>query len=227
MKVEVLSIGGSLLFKDGKVNVSYVSKLSKLLNSIKDRKFVLVVGGGSIARTYIDALEKFGIKKEALSRFGIGVTRMNARMLANMIGRSANRENFPGSIKDVKNLLMKHRIVCCGGLRYEPDQTSDGTCAKIAKHLKTRFINVTDVQGLYTSNPKISKNAKFIPDISYEDFSKRINKLKYHPGQHFVLDQHAAKTIKDYKVETFIVGPSLANLKKLIAGKKYLGTIIH
>ncbi|MBT4209227.1 UMP kinase [Candidatus Woesearchaeota archaeon] len=227
MKVEVLSVGGSLLFDGCSVNYSYIKKLKKLITSFRDRKFVIVIGGGTIARTYINALEHFNSNKEFLSHFGIAITRTNARMMANAFGKCANTRHLPTSIKEVNNMLAKHKVVFCGGLRYAPDQTSDGTAAAIAHRLKTRFINVTNVNGLYSKNPKTCKLAKFISDISFLDFHKRVMAMKYHPGQHFVLDQNASKIIKKNNIPTYIVGESIPNLKKLLRNEKYIGTIIH
>ena len=226
MKVEVLSIGGSLLFNECDINYNYIKKLKKLLTSYNDRKFVIVIGGGSIARTYINALKHFDANNEFMSHFGIAITRTNARMMANAFGRSSNTRHLPKSLKQIKNLLAKHRIVFCGGLRYETDQTSDGTAATIARYFKTRFINVTNVNGLYTRDPRKNKSARLIPCITYKDFDKTINKIKYRPGQHFILDQHASATIKKYKVPTYVVGGNLNNLKKLLDGKKFVGTTI-
>ncbi len=226
MKVEVLSVGGSLLFKNGKINYSYIKDLKKFLSYFKDRKFVLVVGGGAIARTYIDALENLGANRDTMSRFGIGITRTNARLIANVLGKDSNTRDIPKNLRHVKSYLRKHKIVCCGALRYEPHQTSDGTAAQIANYLKTRFINVTNVRGLYTKDPNKFKGAKLISSISYAEFSKLVNKLKYHPGQHFILDQHAAETIKNHKIKTYIVGGSFTNLKNLLRDKKFVGTTI-
>jgi uridylate kinase len=226
MKIEVLSLGGSILFKDGKVNYNYIKKFKKLLCSYKNRKFVVVIGGGSVARLYINALNHFGAKEDFQSHFGIAITRTNARLIANTFGKVANTRTLPKSLKDVKNLLKRHNIVFSGGLRYEAEQTSDGTSAHIANYLKSRFINVTNVKGLYPKDPRVFKNLKLIKEISYADFDKMVNKLKYKPGQHFVLDQNASKIIKKHKIKTYIVGSDLNNLKKLLDGKKITGTAI-
>ena len=226
MKVEVISLGGSLLFREGRINYKYIEQFRKLLNSYRNRKFVVVVGGGSVARFYINALDNFGANNEFMSHFGIAVTRMNARMLANAFGKNANTRTLPKSLKDVKNLLAKHKIVFCGGLRYEKDQTSDGTAAHIANFLKARFINMTNVKGLYTKNPREYASARFIPRISYAEFDKRVRKIRYRPGQHFVLDQHASYVIKKNKVPTYIIGGSLRNFKRLLDGESFVGTTI-
>ncbi|MDP3916676.1 MAG: UMP kinase [Nanoarchaeota archaeon] len=226
MNVEVLSIGGSLIFRNGKVRVDYIRKLKKLIDSYSDRKFVIVVGGGSIARVYINALEKFRLSDEFKGHIGIAITRVNARMVANIFGKHANANNLPKSIKDIRGLLLKHKIVICGALRYEKDVTTDSTAAKIALGLKAEFINVTNVKGLYSRDPRKYAFAKFISHINYDDFSRIASKMNYRPGQHFVLDQHAAKIIRDHKIPTYILGSSLGNLKKFLDGYNFVGTRI-
>jgi uridylate kinase len=51
--------------------------------------------------------------------------------------------------------------------------------------------------------------------------------MTYSPGQHFILDQHAAKIIKKHKVKTVILGKNLQNLKSYLQGKKFIGTVIQ
>ena len=53
------------------------------------------------------------------------------------------------------------------------------------------------------------------------------NKLKYQPGQHFVLDQTAAEIIMKNKIKTSIIGKNLKNLNNILKGKKFKGTIIQ
>ena len=50
--------------------------------------------------------------------------------------------------------------------------------------------------------------------------------MKFKPGQHFVLDQKAAKIIMDNKIRTYIIGPNLKNLNNLLLGDKFKGTLI-
>jgi uridylate kinase len=53
------------------------------------------------------------------------------------------------------------------------------------------------------------------------------NKLTFKPGQHFVLDQTAAKIIKKYEIRTFIIGEDMKNLDKLLNKKHFVGTVIN
>ena len=225
-KVLVISLGGSLIVPD-KVDVDFLGNFKKIVEKhTRKYKFVIVTGGGSIARKYISALREAGKSEYLQSLIGISTTRTNARFLTYIFGKDANL-GIPHDMLQVKNLLEKNDVVFCGALRYAPNQTSDSTSAKLAHFFNTEFINLTLVSGLYTKNPLKHKDAKFIPRISWQDFYEKANKTKFKPGQHFVLDQTASKIIKDYKIKTYILGKNLKNLDNFLSGKKFFGTIIN
>jgi len=106
--------------------------------------------------------------------------------------------------------------------------TSDGDAAQISSYFKADlFINLTNVNGLYNKDPNKNKNAILIPLLSHEEFLKKINKIKYESGQHFVLDQAAAKIILNNKIKTLILnGRNINNIKKCLTGDAYTGTLI-
>ena len=219
----VISLGGSRIVPDA-VDDKFLLGFKKLIDSHRSQRFVVVTGGGSTARKYIGALKELGKKTKAQSIEGIAVTRLHAGFMARFFGKIAN-EDLPFNMKKVRNLLRKNRVVFCGALRYRRKNTSDGTAAKIAGYLNCPFINLTNIKGLYTSNPKTNKNAKFIAKISWEKFMKIAEKIKYEAGQHFVLDKVAAKTIKNKKIVTYIVG-SLVAIDKILKDRKFVGTVI-
>ncbi|MDP3027286.1 MAG: UMP kinase [Nanoarchaeota archaeon] len=225
-KVVVISLGGSLIIPE-KINTEILERFKRVLlrHTIKYR-FVVVCGGGKVARTYINGLNSNNRKKQYFqSLLGISVTRTNARFMTYFFGKDAN-QGMPHDMKDVENLLIKNEVVFCGALRYGKNETSDGAAAKLAHHFNTDFINLTNVKGLYEKDPKKFRSAEFIPDISHKDFCKMAKKIEYKPGQHFILDQKAAKIIKKYKITTYILGPELKNLDNLLNGKHFVGTII-
>jgi len=92
--------------------------------------------------------------------------------------------------------------------------------------LKAQFINLTNVDGLYTSNPKTNKNAKQIPKITWKKFKSIVDKIKFEAGQHFILDQKGAKIILEKKIPTYIVG-SLKAIDNILKGKRFKGTLIQ
>lgn len=226
MKILVISLGGSIIIPKGEMNLKFLHNFKQiLLKNTKDKRFVIVCGGGSIARKYIEALKGEHKSEKELSLAGIRATRMNAQFLMQLIGEKAN-SLLPMDMKEVKSNLRKNPVVICGALRYAEKSTSDSTAAKLAHYLKAEFINMTNVRGLYTADPRTHKNAKFISKISWRNFDIMANKSKYAPGQHFVLDQSASKLIKKHKIKTYIIGEDLTNLSKILQEKNFTGTLI-
>jgi len=224
-KVIVLSLGGSQIIPDD-IDVEYLKKFKKVISkNVNKYKFVIVCGGGSVARKYMNALDDVGINEKLQCFAGISTTRMNARFMSYFFGVN-QKQGIPHELKSVEKLVKKKDIIFCGALEYKPDQTSDSTAAGIAKHFKSDFINLTNIKGLYSANPKTNKNAKFIPEISWKDFFIMANKMKYKPGQHFVLDQKASKIIMKNKINTYILSTDLKQLNNLLNEKKFVGTTI-
>jgi len=224
-KTIIISLGGSVIIpKD--VDINFLKKFKEIIKKHKKNyQFVIVTGGGITARKYMEGLEKEGKSDYFKGLIGISITRMNARFMTYLFGKDVNKD-MPRSMKEVKNLLKKNNPVFCGGLRYNKKETSDATSAKLARYFNCDFINLTNVDGLYDKDPKKNKNAKLISEISWKEFYKKVNKIKYKPGQHFVLDQKASRTIKKYKIKTYIIGKKLENLNELLNNKDFRGTTI-
>lgn len=225
MKVVVISLGGSLIVPN-EINFEFIEKFKKeIRKNYSKTKFVIVAGGGSVARKYISALKKEKKSDRELASAGIRATRMNALFLMQFFGKEANKK-LPRDMVEVKNNLHLNNVVICGALRYADNETSDGTAAKLAHFLNAEFINMTNVKGLYTADPKKDKSAKFIPKISWKDFNKITQKIKFSAGQHFVLDQQAARIILENRIKTYIIDDKIGNITKIVNGKYFIGTLI-
>ncbi len=219
MKI-VISLGGSLI-NPGKVDYSFLKEFKNVIKKFHRYKIVIVTGGGKIARDYIDALRDKNEKIRSL--IGIKTTKLNAMLVSNFLD---NNIVVPDSLNEVNKIFKRNNLIVCGALGYRENMTSDGTAADAARYLEADLlINMTNVKGLYDKDPRKFKNAKFIPNISFKDFLKMVNKIKYQPGQHFVLDQSGAKIITKYKIKTVILKGN-NNLKNLLENKKFYGTII-
>jgi uridylate kinase len=224
-EVVIISLGGSLIIP-GKVNYDYLKRFKKVLFKLSKRyKFVVVCGGGYLAREYIKAivLEKGNLDFQAFA--GINATRANARFVSYFFGKDPFY-GIPKSMRTLKKYLKKRDIVFCGALEYKPNQTSDSTSAFIAKEFNSIFINLSNVFGLYDKNPLKYKNAKFISKISWKGFDKMAQKIKFKPGQNFILDQTASKIIMKNKISTYLL-KNPEEISKVLSGKKYKGSLIE
>jgi len=224
-RVIVLSLGGSLIIpKD--VNIKFLEEFKKIiLKNTNKYKFVIVCGGGSIARKYIFALKEIGINEKLQGLSGISATRMNARFM-NYFFNINPEQGIPHTIKILKKYVRKRDVVFCGALEYKPNQTSDSTAAEIAKKFKATLVNLSDVPGLYNKDPGKNKDAKFIAKISWLNFYKMAHKEKFGPGQHFILDQTASTIIMKNKIKTYLLGKNLKEFASFLKNKKFKGTII-
>jgi len=224
-KVIVLSLGGSTIIPD-QVDHLFLKKFKRIiLNNTNNYKFIIVCGGGSIARKYIYVLKQEKVNPLLQSFAGISATRMNARFMSYFFNKNPEI-GIPHTLETLEKYLRKEDIVFCGALEYKPTQTSDSTAATIAMHFKTEFINLTNVQGLYDKNPSEYKNVKFIPKITWKEFYEIAIRTKFSPGQHFVLDQTAAKIIMKHRIPTYILGKKLKELENFLKRKKFRGTTI-
>jgi len=227
-KVVVISLGGSQIIHDNKINLKFLQKFREIIkNNSRKYKFVIVCGGGSVARMYINGLLADGKNNKFQSFAGISATRTNARFMSYLFGLDP-LEGIPHKMVDVKKRLNKESVVFCGALEYKPHQTSDSTSAQIAHECRAvEFINITNVDGLFNKNPLTHKDARFISDIGWKEFDKIASKIGFSPGQHFVLDQKAAKIIRKNKIKTYVLGQNLKNLEKVLQGKVFIGTRIY
>ncbi len=224
-KIIVLSLGGSLIVPE-KIDPNFLREFKKtIISNSKEYKFIVVCGGGTVARKYISALKEMGLNEELQSFAGISATRMNARFMSYLF-KINPRRGIPHTLKTIKKYIKKQSVVFCGALEYKPNQTSDSTAVEIASSFDTIFINLTNVDGLYNKNPSKHKNAKMIPKISWKKFYEIANEKEFKPGQHFVLDQTAAKIIKNNKIKTYILGKNLKELDNLLKNKRFKGSVI-
>ncbi len=224
-KLVVLSLGGSLIIPQ-KIDYKFLENFKRIIRKNYDNyKFIIVCGGGTVARKYISILKKQGRSTKEQSVAGIKITRINASLMISIFGKEAN-DQIPKSMKEIKHDLKKNNVVFCGALRYFPQETSDSAAAKLAKYFRTDLINLTNVNGLYSADPN-KYSAKLIPSISWKEFERIALNKKYHPGQHFVLDQKAAKLIRKNKIKTYIIGKDMKNFDNLLNKKKFIGTEIR
>ncbi len=88
------------------------------------------------------------------------------------------------------------------------------------------LVRLTDVNGVYTDDPKTNPNAKKIDVISVKDLLKMAISKKYWAGGYELIDPVAIKIIQRSKIPTRIVdGRDPKNLKKAL-GQEKIGTLV-
>jgi len=225
-RVQVISLGGSLIIPD-EIDLNFLNKFREVINkNKKNYKFVIVCGGGSVARKYIRALANDKKSNYLQSLIGISITRLNARFMSYFFNINPEK-GIPHDMQEIKSLLKKNDIIFCGALRYAPHQTSDATAVKIAAFLKTSFVNLTNVKGLYDKNPFKDKTARFIPRTGIPELNDIVMAIPNKPGMHAPVDHVAMRVIKKHNIKTYILGKDTRQLDNLLNNKDFTGTIIE
>jgi uridylate kinase len=222
MKTVVVSIGGSVVLSD-EADVLFLKNLTDLFKKIcKEYKLFIIVGGGKIARRYIQLGRELGFDEDTLDLIGIDVTRVNARIITNLLGVS-NKE-IPNTTDEA--IKLEKPIVVMGGT--DPKHSTDFVGAELAeKTHAVRFVNATNVDGIYDKDPNKYKNATQLKEISIDQLISQYGTKWSAAGKNIFMDEPALEIIKRAKLTTYIVnGKRLDQLEKALCGQSFNGTII-
>lgn len=214
----VLKIGGSLVFPD-KIDVELVKNVSKQIISLsKNNEFLIVVGGGTIAREYIGALKSIGKDDTFLDFVGMEVAKLNASLFMGSLGEKAPVE-ISNDFKHALSTLYLGKIPLLGGTH--PGHTTDAVSSMLAEFAGADlFLRFTNVDGVYDKDPRKFKDAKKLGKISHEKLIEIVEGTKAEAGVNTVIDPLAAKILKRSKIKTIVCGKEeLKDIKAVIEGK--------
>jgi uridylate kinase len=212
----VVKLSGSIFDLDDCVERirGYADLFKELVNN--NTQAVVVAGGGKEARRYIDAARIFGADESSLDELGLEVSRLNARLLIYAMGNSAY-PYVPRDLQEVSIAVESNKVVVTGGLH--PGQSTNATSALIAERIKaSMFINATDVDGIYTADPRINRDAKLIKRISVKELLMMLMNEKFNAGTYELMDIVALKVIERSKIPTRVIKASVENIRLVIDG---------
>ena len=223
MESIVISIGGSVILSDD-VHIPYFKNLVDILMKLcKTFKIYIIVGGGKTARTYIRLGRELNFDEDTLDEIGIDVTRINAKILTNILGIS--NKKIPHTTDDAKKL--KNPIVVMGGTT--PRHSTDMVGAELAEKVNaSKFVIATNVDGVYDKDPNKFKDAKQIKEISIKQLIEEHGTKWGTAGKNVVIDGPALEIIKRAKIPTFVLnGKKLNQLERAITSQPFNGTTIN
>ncbi len=222
----VIKISGSFIQPDKPEYVKgYAEVLQKLYEEENYRPFV-VVGGGKIARMYINTARTLGASESMLDLLGIDVTRLNAHLLITALRDKAL--SYPPSTVD-ELLIAKQdpleRIVVMGGL--QPGQSTNAVSAVVAEIVGAKLIiNATKVEGVFDSDPCKNKYAKLIKKLTVKDLERILQTQSSQAGRYELLDQPSLTIIQRSRITLRVInGHDPMNIVRVLRGED-IGTIV-
>ena len=177
---------------------------------------VLVAGGGKIARYFINHARSSGADESTLDELGIEISRLNAKLLIYALKDNAY-PHPPTNLTEVKQAVDSGLIVVTGGLH--PGQSTNGTAALIAEKINAaEFLNATDVDGIYDSDPNKNKKAKKFKRIELKSLRRLLVHEDSMAGGYDLMDIVALKVIERSKIKTRIIKSDIKIIEKAIKG---------
>ena len=221
-----VSLGGSFLVGESGVDAKLTRDIAAVLDrTAAQRRVLAVVGGGAVARRYIEGARSLGAGETALDDLGIAVTRINARVLLAALPKAYP---LPPRTFD-EAILASHTfpVVVMGGTHA--GHTTDAVTIMLGdKARASRIVIATNVDGVYTADPKKDPRAKLLPRITADDLVRITSGGDGRAGSAGVVDPLGAKMLARSGIECAVVdGRDLKALEAALAGRTdFHGTLI-
>lgn len=222
-----MSVGGSLIVP-GAIDTTFLISLKKFIDmetTSKGRRFIIIAGGGRTARNYQEAAGAVSdLDAEDLDWMGIHATRLNGHLLRTIFRHTAHRVMItnPDEILDVPK---NEKVVIAAG--YRPGSSTDLRAVQIAEKIgATKVINLSNIDYVYTADPRTNPDAQKIENINWTDFRALIPD-EWDPGLSSPFDPIAAKVAQRDNIEVAIInGDKLDEVVKYLDGGEFIGTKI-
>jgi uridylate kinase len=220
----VISLGGSIIVPD-EIDVQHLRKFKALIETEvkKNKKFLIITGGGRTSRRYSEAAKKLKVlNSNDLDWLGIHTTRLNAHLMRTIFRKIAHHRIVTNPSRIEKTDMP---VIIAAG--YRPGNSTDLIAVRLAKKYQAdTVLNLSNIAYVYDKDPKTHKNAKALKSLDWKEFRKIVGN-KWDPGLNAPFDPVASHLAQRLGLEVVITsGKDINNIKAYLDGKKFKGTII-
>lgn len=223
-KTVVVALGGSIIHPEG-IDVAFLKKFKTFMAPFLRRgtKFVLVIGGGTLARRFQDAAHEVArVADEDKDWLGIHATRLNGHLL-----RTIFREMADPVIIDArwKTKKLKYPITVAAGWR--PGWSTDYVAMQLAADFGVpEAVIAGKPSHVYDKDYTKHVDAKSFDQLTWRAYRKLVP-TKWKPGIHAPVDPIAAALGEKENIKAIVFdGRNLRNFGALLNGKEFRGTIV-
>lgn len=232
-QTKVLSVGGSIVVPDKpdtEFLKQFIAMAKKWLSADYSRRLILVVGGGAPARVYQNAYREIaaetsssGADSSEADWIGIMATRLNAQLLKASFGALC-----PNAVvyNPTENIDFKGQVLIAAG--WKPGFSTDNDAVLLAGQFGAdTVVNLSNIEKIYTDDPRKNPDAAPIDDISWADFRNMVGD-EWTPGKNTPFDPVASKKAEELHLQVICAaGKNIENTKRILDGEPYTGTAIH
>ena len=226
--ITVISLGGSIVAPGG-VDVEFLKNFTKvirdLINEDEQRRFIFVVGGGGPARTWQDAYRQVcagAVHDDEADWIGVMATRLNAQLIKAVMNEWCSQDvvTDPTAAEPIAGKVL----VAAG---WKPGFSSDNDAVLLAERFNAKMvINLSNIQKVYTADPKVDPDARPLDRISWAGFRAMVGD-DWVPGKNVPFDPVASRHAEKIGLKVICAaGKDLDNLKRILTGSDFIGTTI-
>jgi uridylate kinase len=127
---------------------------------------------------------------------------------------------------DIIDVPKNTKLVIAAG--YRPGASTDLRAVQIASHCgATKMINLSNIDYVYTDDPRKNPDAVALKEIAWPEFRKIIPE-SWSPGLSSPFDPIAAREAERLGIEVAIInGEKLEEVEQYLSEQTFVGTRIH
>ena len=222
----IIHLGGSIVVSK-EIQTSFLAEFRRFLLKFlqEGKRFVLVVGGGTICRDYQNtAASIIDLSDEDKDWLGIHATRLNAHLLRAIFFDVAHPVVLDSPMKKIAD-EQKYNLFIASGWR--PGWSTDYVAVMMAKRFHTKKIIIaTKVPYVYEEDVEKNGNAAPLKRLSWGEYRKMVGDV-WIPGLRSPVDPIAAKLAEELELEAVVIqGTNVENFENVLRNKKFIGTVI-
>ncbi|MDC7233563.1 MAG: UMP kinase [Spirochaetales bacterium] len=225
--IQILDLGGSIVAPEV-INTDFLKKmrdfLTAWLEEEKDRKLILIIGGGAPARKYQTAYRETdpSASESELDWIGIMATRLNAQLMKAVMGDYCQD---PVVTDPTGVSTMKGRVLVAAG--WKPGFSTDYDAVLLAENFgASTILNLSNIKKVYSADPNLDPAAVPLDSLSWGDYQTMCGET-WTPGKNTPFDPVATKKARELKLKVIAAdGRNLENLKEIFYDGDFTGTVI-
>lgn len=231
MSTKILSVGGSIVAPE-QPDVDFIRRFVAMakayLAAHPGDRLILVVGGGGPARIYQQAFREAAETEaaddgNAADWIGIMATRLNAQLVKACFGNLCT--DAVVTDPTVATAFTGSVLVAAG---WKPGFSTDNDAVLLAEKFDAdTVVNLSNIEKVYTDDPRKNPNAQPLDTISWADFRAMVGD-EWQPGKNCPFDPIASKKAAERGLTVICAGgKNIENTRAILEGGAYIGTTIR
>lgn len=225
--VKVISLGGSIIAPD-QVDTDFLTlfcqNVRHYLEEDKERKLILITGGGAPARRYQEAYRTVSSRGDHADQdwIGIAATRLNGMLMKSLFSDLCLHELVTNP--EEATAFPGHIMVAAG---WKPGFSTDFDAVVLAERFNAdTVINLSNISQVYSADPKTNPGARPLTAISWAELKALVGD-KWSPGINVPFDPVAtARAARNRLKVITAAGTDIENLNNILRDRPFTGTTI-